>query len=874
MFLGVALALAAQVAPTLEPAPGTTYDPAVPTLEAVVGHGFGEEVTPPADIVRYLEALATAAPDRTRLISYGDTWEGRPLHMLAISSPEYVARLDEVKAGLGRLADPRGLDDAEAEALIAELPVVVVFMHGVHGNEISSSGAALAEAYHLLAATDDRRVPTILDNVVVLVDPVENPDGRARFVSWNRQGRGAEPDPDPLAAERDEPWPGGRTNHYLFDMNRDWFIQSQPETRGRTRTLLDWHPQVVVDLHEMGRNSTYFFPPPAPPVSPWITPHQREQWDLLGASIAEAFDRRGFPYFNKENYDAFYPGYGDSWPMGHGAVAMTFEQASARGLVVERDDGTLLTYNRGVVQHFTAALTTAHTAAVHRERLLRDYVDFHRTALELDGQGVHTYVLHSKHDPAMATRLARLLARNGIEVFAPEAPIAAGARTLSVEGTFLVPVGQPAGRLVRSLLDDDVEMDEAFLERQHDRLANRQPHEMYDVTAWSLPRLFDVEAVPLARDPGVPVAPVAAEGSASGPGDLAAARVAYLLPWGTAAAAAVAEAGRAGIPVHVAGDGFRLGGREFPVGTAIVRTPELEPTRVEALARIAAAHGAQVVAANTGYVDEGISLGSRRVRALKTPRVVLAWDEPTRAYSAGWARYVLERRYGVPVTAIRAGTLPRARVSEYDVIVLPSGDYEDAFDEAFTDRLQAWMSEGGTLITLAEATRWAAGAELLETAPELRGGAPALPPGGDETGDGQREPPEQPVDYLDAIQPDREAPIVISGSLLTGVLDTEHWLSSGTDGRIGVHVDGTRIFSPITLDHGVNVGRYAEGDELVASGIVWTESRDQLMNKPFLIHQPEGEGHLVAFVEDPNYRAYTEATSLLFMNAVLMGPAF
>jgi putative intracellular protease/amidase len=269
-------------------------------------------------------------------------------------------------------------------------------------------------------------------------------------------------------------------------------------------------------------------------------------------------------------------------------------------------------------------------------------------------------------------------------------------------------------------------------------------------------------------------------------------------------------------------------------------------------------------------------LGSNRVRALKPARVVLAWDQPTRSLSAGWARYVLERRYGQPVTAIRAGTLTRATLSDYDVIVLPSGNYSDVFNEGFGDRLRAWMSQGGTLVTLATATQWAAGAGLLETTNELRGGAPA---GGDENGGGDSRAngngtPEQPIDYLDAIQPDREPPIVISGSILNGVLDTDHWLSSGTDGQIGVLMEGTRIFTPLTLDHGTNVGRYAEGEDLVESGIVWDQSRDQLMNKAFLMHQPMGQGHLIAFAEDPNYRAYTEAEMLLFLNAVLMGPGF
>ena len=245
--------------------PGTRYDSRIPTLAQVAGHAIGDELSTPEDIVFYLKALETAAPDRARLIEYGRTWEGRPLHVLIVGSPERLARLDEIRAGMGQLADPRGLAAPAAERLVATLPVVVWLMHAVHGNETTSSDAALAEAYHLLAAQGDTRVDTILREALVIIDPLQNPDGRARFLATNRQGRAAIPDPEPAAAEHDEPWPGGRPNHYLFDMNRDWLAQSQLETQGRIRVGLQWNPQVVVDLHEMGPETTYYFAPPAEP---------------------------------------------------------------------------------------------------------------------------------------------------------------------------------------------------------------------------------------------------------------------------------------------------------------------------------------------------------------------------------------------------------------------------------------------------------------------------------------------------------------------------------------------------------------------------------------------------------------------------------
>ena len=270
MLTTLALATVVQLsAQPQELVPGARYDPAIPTLEEVAGHDFGEAVTPPDDVIRYMEALSEAAPVRTRLMRYAESWEGRPLVVLVIGSPERMARLDEVKAGIARLADPRGLSDADAEALLAELPVVTALMHGVHGNEISSSGAAMAEAYHLLAATGNADVDLILSESLVLIDPMENPDGRNRFVYQNGIAQARWPDEAAVSAEHDEPWPGGRGNHYLFDLNRDLFIQSQPETRGKVDVFLEFRPQIVADLHEMGGDATYFFPPTAPPSNPW-----------------------------------------------------------------------------------------------------------------------------------------------------------------------------------------------------------------------------------------------------------------------------------------------------------------------------------------------------------------------------------------------------------------------------------------------------------------------------------------------------------------------------------------------------------------------------------------------------------------------------
>ena len=858
--------------------PDARYDPRIPAFKQLVGHELGDEITSPEAIAAALAALAAAAPERARVIEYARSEEGRALHAIVLGSPERLARLDAVKEGLRRLADPRGVGEAEADELVQELPAVVWVMAAVHGNEISSSDAVVALAHHLLAAQGDPVVDLVRREAIVVLDPLQNPDGRARFLATNRLARGPSPDSEPEAAEHDEPWPGGRANHYLFDMNRDWFAQSQPETRGRLKLFLDWFPQVAVDLHEMGGDSTYYFAPPARPLNPHFSRAQQDWLDAFGRAIAARFDAAGQAYFVREVFDSFYPGYGESWPMAHGAVGMTFEQASARGLVWRRQDGGELRYLDGIANHFRAALATVETAARGRGKLLRDFLSFRREAVREGGTGaVRAYVLTADADGSRLQRLGELLAGQGIEVHRAAAELRDGVRRFPA-GSLVVPLAQPAGRLVRNLLDPQVSMDEAFVKEQERRRKKRLPDQIYDVTAWSLPLLFEVECAGAGAALSGETRPFAAEP----PAELGAAKIAWLLPWGSGTAALVAEGLQAGLTVRVAEEGFRLAGRTWPAGTAIVRVSENGPAARETLQRLVQAHHAAAVPVDTGYVEEGVSLGSERVHRLKRPRVLLAWDRPTSSQSAGWARWVLERRFGQPVSAVRVSALRRVDLRRFDVVVLPSGDYGDVLGKGAVANLSEWVEQGGTLVALGEASRWLTreNVGLLSTTTELKGGKPDLEEkeedkkaGGPRAKENEGEKP-QPFDLEKAIQPERERPDAVPGAVLRVELDREHWLSAGTPGRVHAPVDSGRVFTPLKLDKGTNVGVYAKREAVVASGLVWDDSREQLAQKAYLMEQPRGEGHVIAFAEDPNYRGYAEGTELLFMNAVLLGPAY
>ena len=889
-FFACAACLVAQVpdpAPAVpfEMAPGVRYDPEIPTLDAVTGHAWGTEISAHRDVEDYVRALERAAPDRVQVVPYGETWQGRTLYYVVVCSPERRSQLPAVRAAMQRLADPRELDEAQADELLEDLPAVGWLANCVHGDEPSGTDAALYVLYHLLAAQGDPMVDKVLDECVVLIDPLQNPDGRDRFVFYTRGARGRWADPTPTAAEHSQPWPSGRTNHAMFDMNRDWFAMSQPETEGRVRAFLEWWPLVYVDLHEMGGNSTYYFPPPAQPINETVTDTQREWLRRYGRNNARWFDRFGFDYFTREAYDAFYPGYGDSWPMAHGSVGMTFEMASARGLVYRRTDEGLLRYRDGVRRHFVASMATLETLADNREAAQRAFLQHRRRGLQRGREGgVSEYILPARGDRTRLARLVNLLLRQGVEVqvaavdltsqSAAPAGEAERARVTFPAGSFVVSMEQPASTLARLLLRPHFDMQQDFLDEQRLRQARRQRGQFYDLTAWSLPLLFGVECYESAGPCTGGMLPLKPGEATSGAAPLRAEppQVAYVVPWGeNGAAAMLVDLLRSGLQVKCVDRPFTLGEQRFPSGSLVVRVhaqPEERRAGLhELMTRLASTHGVTPRCADSSWIEDGPSFGTREGHTLRAPRVAMAWDRPVNTYSAGWLRYLLEQRFGLPVTAVRTRDLTRTDLDRFTVLVLPEGRYASELKGAGGDAVKGFVRRGGVLVTFGSAASWLSseGVGLLAAAAEDRDA-----PKAGEGDDGDDEPDPEGFDYEAAIRPEKESPPSTPGAILKVLVDDRHWLGFGYDGEASVVHDSSRILTPVKRDRGTNVARYAEGDALLRAGFLWDESRAQLPGKAFLVHQPHGRGHVVAFAEDPNVRAFADGLNLMLLNAVLL----
>ena len=867
--------------------PGSRYAPDAPGFVDVLGYQAGERISSPNNVRKWFDALEAAYPDRIQLVPYATSWEGRELFYAVIGTPERLSSLDDIKADIQTIAHPDEHDSSAIEAAMGRVPGTVWMAYSVHGNEISPADGAMVTAWHLLAAQDDPVVDAILDNTLVFINPMQNPDGRARFVHGFEMAEGLEPAASRLAAEHDEAWPSGRVNHYLFDLNRDWLSLTQPETKGHVAALLDWYPLAFVDAHEMGADSTFFFAPEAIPYNPLLAGDQRENLEMFGRNNARWFDRFGFPYFTREVFDAFYPGYGASWPSYYGGIAMTYEQGSARGLVMRLRDGTEMTYAETVREYVVASLATAETVAEHHAKLWRDFRDYRAANIEMArSEGPRAWAIPAQTDQGGADRLAGLLASHGIDTFRTTEAVDACGRELAA-GSYVIPADQPEYRKLRVLLDRRIEMDEAFIAEQERRRAKDLSDEIYDVTAWSLPLMFNIDTVECRRA-------VATDGmQAVAPGEIppgefsnADADVAWLVPGGSRATAKLmAAALRQGLYLQSSEEAFVHDERSYPSGTLIFPAARNGNDVATRLGELARETGADIIGVDDSWITAGPDFGSNKTPRLIAPRVAIAWDAPTDVYSPGAVRFVLERQFGYPVVPIRTQTLKNADLNRFDVVILPDqssrygGGYQDALGEGGRANLADWVSDGGVLVTLAGATEWAAHPDVnllaFRAEHQVRDEDAEA---SDEDAEGDARVPgtliESAEQFEQMSQPERENPDSVAGVLVRAVVDGDHWLAAGVAETINVLVRGDRIFQPMTRDQGRNVVRFAAAEELLASGHLWQENRMQLAFKPFVVSQDHGRGMVIGFTEDPAVRAYLDGLNMLLVNAVLRAPSY
>jgi hypothetical protein len=854
-------------------------DPGVPAPEAVIGHRIGDALTPHADLVRYVRALGAASP-RVSPASYGTTPEGRELMRVAVSSPANLARLDAIAAGLRSLGDPRATSREAARSVVERSPAVVWVACGVHGNEAAGPEACAALLY-TLAASREPEVVSLLDSLVVVVDPCANPDGRARHVSYWRSVAGDEPDPDPRALENDPPWPAGRGNHFGVDLNRDWAWATQPETRARIVALRALPPQVYVDVHEMGAEQTYFFPPPAEPVHPRVPEAARKWIETFGRANADAFEARGWSFFSREVYDLFYPAYGDSWPTFRGAVGMTYEVGGKGGLAHRRKDGVVVTLKERALKHFTAIRATLRTAAAGRAGLLADYAAFFRTSL---GEGRRAFVVPAGQDRSRLASLASLLSFQDVEVKVTTRPlpnVPAKGATLP-PGSLVVDTAQPLGRFAEVVLEPQATLAPRFLEEERRRLLVEDDERFFDVTAWSLPIAFGLEARSVAAEllPAASLAPWKPEESPSADGG----RYGWLLPGDDAASRRAAAAlAAAGVRVAVTTKPARGASGPIPAGSFVVRREGNDhlDDLAALVSRAVAEAGACPRPLAGASTLEGPSLGSSTLLPLKAPRVVLLAGDGSDSSGIAFLRRSLESGLGVKPTVRRASSLGDGGLEGVTALVVPHGNARfrrSLLAEPAAEALRRFVDGGGVVVAIRD------GASALREKPlslsKVTAWEPPPTPGA-ETAEGVSEgpaptpkaapapPPPSPEAALEGALERR--PLPIPGAALRTQGMPDHPLLFGLPASPAFLVlDGD---PPLRLpDAKANVVTVAPEEPLL-SGFGWKEALERWKGAAVVQLEEAGRGRVVSFAADPVFRGVWRGSEGVFLNAVLLGPS-
>ncbi len=854
----------------------------VPTFAEVTGHALGERITLHHQMVAYLRALEETS-DRVRIVDQGPSWEGRALLVAIVTSPANHARLEAIQRGAQQLDDPRGLSSADAEALLEQQPAVVWLGGSIHGFELSGTEGVL-KLLQDLTTLNDEATSKALEQTVVLIDPMLNPDGRDAFAHWNVGRNGRSPNPSRQDWNNDtDGWNAlrFRTGHYYFDNNRDWFAHTQAEARARWPTIRAWRPQVVVDAHEMSSDVEFYFDPPAEPYGALFPAFAKTWFERFNAAYSAAFDARGFEYMTGERFNYLYPGYTTSWGSYQGAVGMLYEQGSSRGLAITRPDDSVRTLADALEQQYTAARAAVDLAAAQRRELLSDYLASQRRAVESAATDRY-YLSPEGADPGHFAELIALLVRNGIEVrLTTEAgdvvalPIGpavragaspAGERQASERskarqrippGTAVIDTAQPRGVLARTLLDPDLPLPAGFLTEARARLDRGENPRFYDITSWHLPLLFGVRSY-LGEASDEIGETVASEATAAAPSTALPARAdyAYLVDGRDARSLTfVARMREQGHRVSVMLEESEVEGGAVARGTAVIRVGQNDDSIHAAVRALAEETGVAVRGVATGAATAGMpALGSGDAIPVQGVRVALLAEAPVQAYSFGWAWYVLDQQYQIPVSVLRSQSLGSTPLEAYDTLVIPDLTHveglADRLGEPGLVRLRQWIQDGGTLVVLARAVEFAR--QQLEL--DLRS-------------------------WYEEAEADEEAPapnrVPVDGVIARAQLDESAWLTAGHGFEsLAVLVNSSRLYLPPEGPPSPAkrlVARYADGASLRLSGHLWEETHERLPGAVAVYEERRGNGRIVAFTEDPNFRGYWRGIDRLFLNAVVLG---
>ncbi len=804
-----------------------------------LGYQLGSKFTPHYKIVNYFNYVATAAATQMKLQQYGQTNEGRPLLLAFIASTENFPQLEEIRKNNLRLTGL--LNDKPGDV---NAPAIVWLSYNVHGNETSSSETAMKVLYELLNPAN-AQTKEYLKNTVVIIDPCLNPDGRDRYVNWQMQMVGNEANPNPDAREHSEPWPGGRTNHYNFDLNRDWVWQTQIETQQRLKVFNEWMPHVHSDYHEQMIDNPYYFAPAAEPYHEVITAFQRSFQVEIGKNNAKYFDANGWLYFTKEIFDLFYPSYGDTYPLYNGSIGMTFEQAGhgRSSTAVITNTGDTLTLKDRIAHHFTTTMSTLEVVSKNNAKLLAAFKKFFEDAGK-NGVGEYKTFVVTDDNSNKLSSLKKLLDANNIRYTTSSSLQLRGfnyftqkEEAFTTSKSLVISTYQPKGVLVKVLFEPRSKLVDSLT---------------YDITAWSLPYVYGLNTYAVKEK----IIADNKEVTGNTPAVLPVNMYGYLIRYTSFEdAKLLASLLKDGLKIRFAARDFTAANKKFAKGTLIVLRKGNED-KLTMLQQAVRKFNADVTVLESGFMDMGFDLGSEKIRYIKKPNVALITGKGTDAGAAGEIWHLFDKQLNYPVTLINADDAGNVNWKNIDVLIVPNGRYKFLSDKDASSDLKSWVKQGGKIIAIENAVNQMAagewGIKLKKTEEE------------------KEKKEEQKPSYADLKQfaesENEGIKSFIAGAIYKVDMDTTHPLSFGLGNDYFTLKQDDNVYE--FLKDGWNVG-VIKKDNYVA-GFVGSKIKDKIKDAVLIGEQPSGNGDIIYLVDNPVFRSFWESGKLLLSNAVFL----
>jgi len=802
-----------------------SYNKHIPTPKSVIGHEVGEWHITHDKLVQYMQALANSS-NRITIENRGVTIEGRPLILLTITSPKNHENIENIRLKHLNLseADGAGLD-------LSNMPIVINQGFSIHGNEPSGSNAALAVAYYL-AAAQGTKIDEILDNTIILFDPSFNPDGLQRFSTWVNMHKSENINPDPNDREYRESWPGARTNHYWFDMNRDWLPSQLPESRVRIKTFHQWYPNILTDHHEMGTNATFFFQPGIPSRTHPLTPKKNQS---LTGDIAQfhanALDQIGSFYYSEEDYDDFYYGKGSTFPDIQGSIGILFEQASSRGHAQESDNG-ILTFPFTIRNQFVTALSTLEAGVKLREKILSYQRQFFQNARK--EAKTTAIVFGDEKDAAKAYHLAEILQQHKIKIYEIKDNFTLNDKNYKKGYSYMVPTNQKQTRLIQAIFEKRTTFEDSLF---------------YDISAWSFPLAFNVD-----YNENAPLNQLGSEITSIKPpvvSDFSTSNYAYLMEWHEYyTPKALNQILEADITAKVGLKPFEMDGKKFDYGTILIPVQNQKMTPQELaqfLTKVAHESFITITSVSTGRTN-GMDLGSNNFKTLKKPKVALLVGDGITPSDAGEIWHLFDQRYAMKITKLDTRNVSRTDVSRYTHLILPNS-WGNALDKNDTEKIKTWIKNGGIFIGYKNAAKWATSNELVKlTFKEVKDTATNISF-------------EKRNDYRGAKG--------IGGAIFETKLDRSHPVNFGyKNSTLPLFKNSTLFLEPDVQSYN-NPILFTENPLL--SGYITKDNLKNLANSSAFKVENFGSGKVLLFLENTNFRAFWFGTNKLLMNAIFFG---